>query len=64
MDTDVIAREIVSIRSRLNEMGSAESDERRILVDRLHRLQDQLVDPEPNGGERDEVDLLHRVTPV
>ena len=64
MDADVIAREIVSIRSRLNDMSDEESEERAALLERLHVLQDQLVDPEPGSGERDEVDMTHVVPPV
>ncbi|HEU4319874.1 MAG TPA: hypothetical protein VFS66_07300 [Acidimicrobiia bacterium] len=64
MDADAIAQEIVSIRSRLSLLGESESDERDALLDRLHSLQEQLVDPEPRKIERDEVEITHPVPPV
>lgn len=64
MDADAIAREIVSIRSRLSRLGDVDSEERETLLDRLHSLQEQLVDPEPKRVERDEVEVTHPIPPV
>jgi len=64
MDVDIIAREIVSIRTRLSDLGEVESAERNDLLDRLHSLQDQLVDPEPNRQDRDEIEISYPVNPV
>lgn len=64
MDADSVAREIVSIRSRLSLLGESESEERDALLDRMHSLQEKLVDPEPRKIERDEVEVTHPLPPV
>ena len=64
MDTDAIAREIVSIRSRLNDLGGSDLVERRALMDRMHSLQEQMVDPGPDETDRDEFDITHSIPPI
>ena len=58
MDVEAIAREIVSIRSRINQLGESDPEERRALLERMHSLQEELVDPDPDKvADRDEVAL-------
>ena len=64
MDTEVVAREIVSIRGRLRGLKDDETAERQALLDRMHMLQELLVEPEPERIERDEVERSYPVPPV
>ena len=62
MDVEKIAREIVAIRTRLNQ--SVDDDERDGLEARMRSLQESLVDPEPERHDHDEVDVSHPVLPI
>lgn len=62
MDTEAIASEIVSIRNRIDEIGTQVEgdadtdvdDERRQLEERLRFLQEQLADGPTDSAEQDE----------